>query len=571
MAHVEIIEANLNDKINSVLHTKKKVCAYARVSTDSEEQLTSYTSQIKHYSEMIKTNSDWEYAGVYADEGISGTQVKHRKAFTRMIDDAINGKIDIIIAKSISRFARNTLDTLKYIRMLKEKNVDVYFEKENIHTLNLSSEMFLTLYSAFAQAESESTSQNVKLGLRAKMKRGELVGTKACYGYTWNSDTKQLEINESEAIVVRKIFEMYASGKGNRIIARELNKAGYITKKGKKWSDATVSRIIHQEKYCGDVLQQKTYTSDVLTHKHAKNNGELPKYFTENHHEGIVSKELWNQVKELCDNKIQKFADQNRAMIGQCKMLYEFSNKIECGCCHKSYVRRINGKRKDGSTRVYWACTVRKENKNECLNDLWLRNELLESMFVEIYNSLMTNKHKTKELLAESIKETIKKTDYKESINKLRKEKETLEEKLSNLIEMLLEDFKHKELYREKEKELRSKIDEVIIKINEYERLQNDNIDYSNSLKKLEEVFNSYNKLDKFNRNTFESIVEKIIVGEYDENGNFNSKVIRFVLKMKRDIVFDLSGLNILDKNVSLSNIQRSKRVWRRTCKQIYR
>ena len=135
---------------------------------------------------------------------------------------------------------------------------------------------------------------------------------------------------------------------------------------------------------------------------------------------------------------------------------------------------------------------------------------------------------------------------------------------------MLLEDFKHKELYREKEKELRSKIDEVIIKINEYERLQNDNIDYSNNLKKLEEVFNSYNKLDKFNRKTFDSIVEKIMVGEYDENGNFNSKVIRFVLKMKRDIVFDLSALNILDKNVSLSNIQRSKTIWSRTCKQIY-
>ena len=197
MAQVEIITANIKNNINNfVKQEKKKVCAYARVSTDSEEQLTSYSSQIKHYSDQIKSNPNWEFVGVYADEGISGTQANNRVEFMRMIDDALNGKIDIIIAKSISRFARNTLDTLKYIRMLREKSVDVFFEKENIHTLNLSSEMFLTLYSAFAQAESESTSMNVKMGVRAKMKRGEVVGNPACYGYVWNKEAKEHEIYE---------------------------------------------------------------------------------------------------------------------------------------------------------------------------------------------------------------------------------------------------------------------------------------------------------------------------------------------------------------------------------------
>ena len=566
MAHVEIIEANLNNKVN-LYQTKKKVCAYARVSTDSEEQLTSYSSQIKHYSEMIKNTPDWEFVGIYADEGISGTQVKHRKEFTRMINDALNGRIDIIIAKSISRFARNTLDTLKYIRMLREKSVDVFFEKENIHTLNLSSEMFLTLYSAFAQAESESTSMNVKMGLRAKMKRGELVGSKACYGYTWNAEKQHLEINEAEAVVVRKIFDMYASGKGNRIIARELNREGYTTKRGRKWSDSTVSRIIHQEKYCGDLLQQKSYISDVLTHRRERNNGVLPKYFTENHHEGIVSKELWNQVRDENISKVQKFVDQNRSMIGQCKMLYEFSNKIECGCCHKSFVRRINGKKKDGSTRVYWACTVRKENKKECLNNLWLRNEILESMFIEIYNSLMTNKHKTKELLNESIKDTIKRTDYKNEIKKLKKEKEVVEEKLSHIVDMLLGDYKSKELYLKKQFELQNKLDEIIGALNRYEQLQNNNIDYSNNLKKIEEVFSTYNKLEKFDRNTFDSIVDKIIIGETDENGNFNPNIIRFVLRFKSEYIYDLTDMNELNKNVSLSNNKRSKYIWNRTCK----
>ena len=197
MAQVEIIAANLKTNIkNSVKKILKKVCAYCRVSTDSEEQQTSYNSQIKHYSNMIKSNPDWKFVGIYADEGLTGTQIKHRTEFQRMIDDALNGKIDIIIAKSISRFARNTVDTLNTVRQLREHNVDVYFEKENIHTLELDSEMFLTLYSAFAQAESESTSQNVKMGLKAKMKRGEYVGRPNPYGYNWNKDTQELSINE---------------------------------------------------------------------------------------------------------------------------------------------------------------------------------------------------------------------------------------------------------------------------------------------------------------------------------------------------------------------------------------
>lgn len=199
MPKVEIIKANnlIAEEINTDKKLKK-VCTYARVSTDSEEQLTSYSSQIKYYTEKIKSNPDWKFVGIYADEGITGIQIKNRCEFQRMIDDALNDKIDIIIAKSISRFARNTVDTLNNVRLLREHNVDVFFEKENIHTLELDSEMFLTLYSAFAQAESESISQNVKMGLKSKMNRGEFVGCPECYGYNWNKQTKELEINEKK-------------------------------------------------------------------------------------------------------------------------------------------------------------------------------------------------------------------------------------------------------------------------------------------------------------------------------------------------------------------------------------
>ena len=201
---------------------KKKVCAYCRVSTDMEDQRTSYYSQIDHYSTMIKKNKDWEFAGVYADDGITGTQIKNRDEFIRMLDDCKLGKIDIIIAKSISRFARNTVDTLNTVRFLRTLDIDVYFEKENIHTLNMDSEMFLTLYSAFAQAESESTSMNVKMGYRAKMKRGEPCGSISCYGYNWDKNTKELSINEKEAKVVKKIFKYYINGDGSTVIARKL-------------------------------------------------------------------------------------------------------------------------------------------------------------------------------------------------------------------------------------------------------------------------------------------------------------------------------------------------------------
>lgn len=304
MAQVEIIAANLTKNVvNSVKKEIKRVCAYARVSTDSEEQLTSYSSQIKHYSEKIKSNPDWEFVRVYADEGISGTQVKKRTEFKRMIDDALNGKIDMIIAKSISRFARNTLDTLKYVRLLREHKVDVYFEKENIHTLDLDSEMFLTLYSAFAQAESESTSMNVKMGLNAKMKRGEPVGNQNCYGYIWNSQTKELEINEEQAEVVRLIFDLYTKGIGGRTIAHKLNEKNIPTYFGKKWSQSSVSRVIKNEKYVGDLLGQKYYVVDPLTHKRSLNYGEKEKYYVKDHHKGIIDRDTWDKAQEILNKR----------------------------------------------------------------------------------------------------------------------------------------------------------------------------------------------------------------------------------------------------------------------------
>ena len=305
MAQVEIIAANLkNENQFSVnCNRKKRVCAYARVSTDSDEQLNSFESQKQYYTEKIQSNPDWEFVGIYADEGISGTQVKNRVQFQKMIDDALNGKIDIILAKSISRFARNTVDTLENARKLSEKKVDVYFEKENIHTLDLDSELFLTFFSAFAQSESESLSQNVKLGLKAKMKRGEPTGKAECYGYTWNKETKQLEVNEEQAKVVRMIFNWYISGDGGRVIAKKLNKLGIKTYTGSKWSQATISDIIRQEKYVGDTCGQKYYSVSPITHKKVKNYGEKEKYDARDTHQAIISRDTWDKAQTIINKR----------------------------------------------------------------------------------------------------------------------------------------------------------------------------------------------------------------------------------------------------------------------------
>ncbi len=269
-----------------------RTCAYCRVSTDNEDQKTSYDSQRIHYKNMIEENPDWEFVGIYADEGITGTQTKKREQFNQMMNDALNGKIDLILAKSISRFARNTVDTLNCVRLLREHNVDVYFEKENIHTLGLSNELFLTLYSAFAQAESESISENVKAGVRMKMKRGELVGKYAPYGYLYDKELNKLVIDESKKDIVTYIFEEYSKGVGFRTIALNLNNLGIPSPSNLKWCHASVRRIIINEKYVGDLKTGKYYTENVLTHKKKVNYGEKEQYFTSNHHEPIISRQL---------------------------------------------------------------------------------------------------------------------------------------------------------------------------------------------------------------------------------------------------------------------------------------
>ncbi len=265
---------------------KLRVAAYCRVSTDSEEQATSYEAQIEHYTNYIKSNPEWELAGIFADEGITGTNTKKREEFNRMIEECMQGKIDMIITKSISRFARNTLDCLKYIRQLKEKNIPVYFEKENINTLDSKGEILLTIMASLAQQESQSLSQNVKLGIQYRYQQGKIhINHNRFLGYTKDKDGNLVIVPE-EAEIVKRIYREYLEGSSMLQIARGLEADGILTGAGNhRWHTSTINKILRNEKYIGDALLQKTYTVDFLSKKRVANNGIVPQYYVENSHE----------------------------------------------------------------------------------------------------------------------------------------------------------------------------------------------------------------------------------------------------------------------------------------------
>ncbi|HEX3037802.1 MAG TPA: recombinase family protein, partial [Oscillospiraceae bacterium] len=278
--------------------SQKRVAAYARVSTDNAEQLTSYEAQVDYYTRHIQENGEWEFVNVYTDEGISGTSTKNRDGFKRMIADALSGKIDLILTKSISRFARNTVDTLTTVRQLKEKGIEIYFEKENIHTLDSKGELFITIMSSLAQEESRSLSENVTWGQRKRFADGKVtMPYKHFLGYERGEDGNP-QIVEKEAVIVRVIYQMFLDGKSPSAIAKHLTLNDIPTPGGKKnWQPRVVESILTNEKYKGDAILQKCFTVDFLTKKRKANEGEVPQYYVTNSHPSIVSEEVFDLVQ----------------------------------------------------------------------------------------------------------------------------------------------------------------------------------------------------------------------------------------------------------------------------------
>ena len=369
---------------------KLKVAAYCRVSTDSEEQASSYEVQVAHYTQFIQKNPEWELAGIYADDGITGTNTKKREEFNRMIQDCMDGNIDMIITKSISRFARNTLDCLKYIRELKEKNIPVFFEKENINTMDSKGEVLLTIMASLAQQESQSLSQNIKLGLQYRFQNGEVrVNHSRFLGYT-KDEEGNLIIEPAEAEVVKRIYREYLEGASLLQIGRGLEADGILTGAGKtKWRPETLKKILQNEKYIGDALLQKTYTIDFLSKKRVKNNGIVPQYYVENSHEPIIPRELFMQVQE----EMVRRANLRGGKGGKKRVYsskYALSSIVYCGQCGDIYRRVLWNNR--GYKSIVWRCVSRLEEKGSECTAPTINEETLQAAVVKAINELLANK-----------------------------------------------------------------------------------------------------------------------------------------------------------------------------------
>ena len=386
---------------------KLRVAAYCRVSTDNEEQATSYEAQIEHYTSYINANPEWVLAGIFADEGISGTNTKKRADFNRMIDQCLAGKIDMVITKSISRFARNTLDCLKYIRLLKDKGIPVYFEKENINTMDSKGEIMLTIMASLAQQESQSLSQNVKLGIQYRFQQGEVqVNHNRFLGYT-KDENKRLVIDPKGAEVVKRIFRECLEGASLLQIGRGLQADGILTAAGKpKWRPETLRKILRNEKYIGDALLQKTYTVDFLSKKRVVNNGIVPQYYVENSHDAIIPRELFLQAQEEMAHRERGYSSK-----------YALSGIVFCGECGEIY-RRVHWNNR-GCRSIVWRCVSRLEEKGKNCISSTINEEVLHQGVVKAINQVLRNKDAFIAALRENIEAVIGEDDIGEIDNRM--------------------------------------------------------------------------------------------------------------------------------------------------------
>lgn len=376
----------------------KKVAAYARVSTDLPEQLTSYEAQIRYYTDYIKNHDGWEFAGMYTDEGITGTSTKRREGFKQMIADALDGKIDLVITKSVSRFARNTVDSLTAIRNLKAQGVECYFEKENISTFDGRGELLLAIMSSLAQEEARSISENCTWGLRRRFAEGKVsVPFVNFLGYDRGADGN-LVINKAQAKLVRRIYGMYLSGMGSGAIAKTFSQENIPAPSGGgKWYASTVKSILKNEKYKGDALLQKTYTSDFLTKAKKINNGEVQQYYVKNNHEPIIEPRIYDMVQDMMQKGNRRIS------------AHAFSGKIICGRCKSIYGSRV-WHSNDKYRRRVWQCSQSKGGGQKC-SAPHLYDEHIENAFRSAIYKLLADKNNIREdfeLISKQLPQTSK-------------------------------------------------------------------------------------------------------------------------------------------------------------------
>lgn len=437
----------------AALHAKKRVAAYARVSTDEEEQLTSCEAQVDYYTRYIQSNPDWELVEVYADEGISGTNTKKRKHFNRMIEDALAGRIDRIVTKSVSRFARNTVDTLTTIRKLKDKGVGVFFEKENIDTLDSKGELLITIMSSLAQEESRSISENVTWGWRKRIADGKVtVAYSHFLGYEKGEDGT-MQIVEDEAKIVRQIYGMFLDGQTPSGIAARLTRQGIPSPAGKeKWQSSTVKSILTNEKYKGDALLQKTFTVDFLQKKKKANEGEVPQYYVENSHPAIVTEEVFELVQHELRRRQQKGRHTSAVSI--------FSNRIVCGECGAYYGSKVWHSTDAYRSRI-WRCNRKYETKGSPCPSPHLREEELQTAFLKAINQMIQNKAEIIEACTQALRTLNDTSSLEQKVERLQAEQDIIYGRIESLIHENAQVAQDQEAYNRRMEALYARCEEL--------------------------------------------------------------------------------------------------------------
>lgn len=469
---------------------QKRVAAYCRVSTDSEEQLTSYTTQKKVYTEMIAARPDWELAGIYADEGISGTRADKRPQFQKMIKDCFAGKIDYIVTKSVSRFARNTVDCLEHVRILKNRGIGIFFEEQNIDTLSIDSELYLVIYAGFAQSESESMSKNITWAYRKRFEDGKvLMQYKSMLGYRKGADGEP-EIVPEEAKIVTRIFDMFLSGQTVRAISEQLRSEKiHIPGKSFSFSHVMVYNILRNEKYCGDSILQKTITVDCISKTRRDNMGEAPMYYVQNSHPAIISRETYHMTQaEIARRKTLAPASEKKAVTVAGKYSkYALSEVLVCGECGSRY-RRVTWT--SGGKRVVWRCSNRLENgKKYCKMSLTVKEESLHAAIVRAINKFNSQDHAAYlALMKATIGEALGIQAETAEIDELKRRIDALNQKMVSIIQKAARDGEDIEEHESEFKEMAESIALFKQRISVLEQAKSTDAEMSERMAKIQEI-----------------------------------------------------------------------------------
>ena len=500
------------------LRPNKRACAYCRVSTDSTKQHTSYIAQLEYYEKYISKQTKWDFAGIFADEAKSGTKVKSRDEFQRMMRECKNGNIDIIVTKSVTRFARNTVDSIEAIRKLKALGITVYFEKENLNTMSEQSEQMLTILSSLAQGESESISTNSRWGIQKRFRDGSYKICCVAYGYTKDEDG-ELIIQEEEAAVVQRIFRDYLNGKGTYVIARNLTDENIPTQRlAESWSDRVLMEMLQNPIYEGDLILQKTYTTEVLPFTKKRNRGEKPQFFIKDNHEPIITREEGKMVREILDYRREQRSMQDGEKY---QNRYELSSKIICGECGGTFKRQkiYIGKPYE---KVQWGCKVHIKDSKACTMKA-VRDDVVKDAYLTMWNKLVSNYTYILSPLLDSLKNLRTDENQEMEIETLNHQIMELTEQSHILSRVVQKGYMDSALFIQKQNALN-------IQMEELKKQRNSLLDANGFEKEIEgtqmllEII-KYNPeiMDEYDENLFTHTVDKVII---DPRGVITFKLI---------------------------------------------